>query len=272
MRTRKIVKSVIISGFAFVFVCGFTSSRVFAQTDVTELAKKTQNPVADLVTIPFQFNWNSGGGLGDQTFFLLNFQPVLPIKLSPRWNLISRTIVPLANYPGPSGTRFGGFGDIQEQLFFTPAKPGGLIWGLGPVFSVPTATSAPLETGTWAMGPGGVVIKMAGKWVIGGLASQFWPVSDDGGDPETNLFVTQPFINYNFGKGWALATSPIITANWDAPEGEQWTVPIGIGISRTTVFSKRPITLGAQYYHNAERPSGGPENQFRIAINLLYPN
>jgi len=272
MRTRMFSRGMIALGVAAIAGLGLTSTRALAQDKATELAKKTQNPVADLVTVPFQFNWNSGGGLGDRTYFLLNVQPVLPIKVSPKWNLISRTIVPLANYPGPAGTRFGGFGDIQEQLYFTPAKAGGLIWGLGPMFSFPTATSAPLETGTWAMGVGGVVIKMTGPWVIGALAQQYWPVADDGGDPETNLFVTQPFINYNFGKGWALATAPIITANWDGPDDEQWTVPVGIGISRTTVFNKRPITLGMQYYHNAERPSGGPENQVRIVFNLLYPD
>ena len=78
-------------------------------------------------------------------------------------------------------------------------------------------------------------------------------------------------INYNFGQGWALAFAPLWTANWNAPDGEEWTVPLGIGLSKTTVFNKRPMTLGLQYYHNVDRPDGSYDNQLRFAISLLYP-
>lgn len=132
-----------------------------AAPDATSLAKVTQNPVADLVSLPFQLNFNTGGGLDDDTQLLLNFQPVVPIKLTASWSVIARAIVPLLDSPTAT-QNFRGLGDIQSQLYVTPAKPGGLIWGAGPSLSFPTATTAIARTGSWAMGPAGVVVKMAG--------------------------------------------------------------------------------------------------------------
>ncbi len=241
------------------------------QPDVSSLAKTTQNPVGDLITVPMQFNFNGGGDLEDRTLFNFNLQPVIPFQVSPGWKSIARLIVPVNSVPGPSGTRFSGVGDIQAQLFLTPSTPGKIIWGAGPVFSLPTATAAPLQTGTWAAGVGGVVVKMAGPFVLGGLLSQFWPMADAGDEPETNLLTMQPFVNYNFGTGWALSFAPIMTANWDAESGEEWTVPIGIGITRTTVFNRRPMNLGVQYYYNVERPDGSAGQQLRFVVALLFP-
>ncbi len=241
--------------------------------DVTELAKKTQNPVGDLISVPFQFNFNTGGGLEDQTFLNLNIQPVIPFALNEDWNVIARTIIPINSAPAPGGTtRYSGVGDIVEQVFVTPSKPGGIIWGLGPVFSLPTGTVTGLETGSWGFGPAGVVLKMTGPWVLGGLVTQTWTIAHSDNYTRINQFLFQPFINYNFGEGWALSFAPIITANWEATGGNQWTVPLGIGITRTTVFDGRPMTIGVQYYNNVERPDNGPGQQIRFQIALLYPN
>jgi hypothetical protein len=241
------------------------------QHDVNALAKQTQNPVADLTAVPQQINFNSGGDLEDRSLFLLNFQPVIPFKASANWNVIARFIVPLESVPAPDATRYSGIGDMQTQLFITPAKSGSFVWGIGPTFSFPTATAASSETGTWAMGPSAVVVKMTGPWVLGGLISQLWPLHDAAGDPETDLFTFQPFVNYNFGHGWALAFAPIMTANWNATEGNEWTVPLGFGISKTAIFNRRPVSLGAQYYYNVERPDGAPGEQLRLSISFLFP-
>jgi hypothetical protein len=257
---------------AAVLACG--ASAAFAQEpppDVNALAKETQNPVSSLISVPLQFNFNTGGDLEDRTFFNLNFQPVIPFELTPNWKMIARTIVPINSFPGPEGTRYSGVGDIQEQLFITPAKPGGIIWGVGPVLSFPTATAAPAETGTWAAGVGAVVVKSTGPFVLGGLISQFWPMSDAGDEPETNLLTMQPFVNYNFGRGWAMSFSPLLTANWDASDGNEWTVPLGVGLVRTTVFNRRPMNVGVQYYYNVERPDGSAAQQLRFIVVLLYP-
>jgi hypothetical protein len=242
-----------------------------AEHDATELAKTTQNPVGDIVSVPFQFNFNGGGGLKDDTYFNLNFQPVIPIHISQKVTLISRTIVPLDSFPGASGTRYSGTGDIQEQTFFTPAKPGKMILGLGPAFSFPTATALPARTGTWAAGASAVVLTMPGPWVLGSLFTQLSPLTDSNGPPRTNLFLWQYFINYNFGKGWAIAMAPSITANWDAPNGQRWTVPAGVGISRTLVFNKQPMTIGIQYYKNVKKPDNSPGTLLRFSLALIFP-
>jgi len=247
------------------------SAPAAAEHDVTQLAKQTQNPVGDIITIPFQFNFNSGGGLADETYFNLNIQPVIPIHLTPSLNMIARTIIPVNSFPGSEGTRFSGFGDIQQQLFFTPAKPGKVILGIGPQFSFPTATAEPAETGTWAAGGAALVVLTPGPWVVGALVTQVSPLTDRGGPPRTNIFSLQYFINYNFGKGWAIGTSPTITANWDASVDDRWTVPLGMSISRTFVFSRQPMTLSVQYYHTVQRPDSAPSTTLRFALNLIFP-
>jgi hypothetical protein len=243
-----------------------------APVDATALAKQSQNPVGNLVSVPLQFNFNTGGDLEERTFLNVNVQPVIPFRVSDRWNVIARSVVPLDNMPGDGDTRFSGVGDIQLQTFLTPASPPPIIWGLGAAFSFPTSTVTPVQTGTWAAGPSLVLVKMTHKFVFGGLISQIWPMADAGGAPETNLLTMQPAINFNFGHGWAISFSPVITANWDAPTGEQWTVPAGIGLTHTTVFNKRPMNIGMSYYYNLEHPSGAAGQQLRFSVTLLYPH
>ena len=239
--------------------------------DVAALAKETQNPVGTLISVPLQFNFNTGGDLEERTFLNFNLQPVMPFRASENWNVIARMIVPVDNFPGPGDTRYSGVGDIQAQLFITPSRPGRIVWGAGPMFSFPTATSSAFETGTWAAGPALVLVKSTGAFVLGGLVSQAWPLADAGGEPETNLFTLQPFVNYNAGGGWALSFAPIMTANWDASDGNQWTVPLGLGVSKTTVFNHRPINVGVTYSYNVKRPDGAAGQQLRLVLSLLFP-
>ena len=239
--------------------------------DVTALAKETQNPVGTLISVPLQFNFNTGGDLEDRTFLNLNLQPVMPFRASAQWNAIARVIVPVDSFPGSADTRYSGVGDIQAQLFITPSKPGRIIWGAGPMFSFPTATSSAFESGTWAAGPAVVLVKSTGAFVLGSLVSQVWPLSDAGGAPETNLFTVHPFVNYNAGGGWAVSFAPIMTANWNASDGNEWTVPLGLGVTKTTVFNHRPVNVGVNYFYNVERPDGAAGQQLRFVLSLLFP-
>jgi len=140
------MKSLVRIGLVGAAVALAPVARMYAQEpaaghDATDLAKASQNPVGDLISLPFQFDFNTGGGLEDRTFFSLNFQPVMPIKVTPSINLIARTIVPVVSIPGPDGLRVSGVADFQQQLFLTPASQGKIIWGVGPAFSLPTATA-----------------------------------------------------------------------------------------------------------------------------------
>jgi hypothetical protein len=265
-RARTVVIAVALFSFCVV------TPAAAQEHDVAALAKTSQNPIGDLITLPFQTNFNTGGGLDDQTFLNVNFQPVMPFKVSDGWNVIARTIVPLDSLPGPNGSRFSGVGDIQEQIYLTPAKPGAVIWGVGPMFSFPTSTIGPLQTGSWAAGPGAVVMKIAGPWVVGGVVNWFFTFEDAGDETEFNYFVLQPIVNYNIGRsGWALAFSPIMTQNYDGESGDQWTVPLGLGIVKTTVFNGRPMNIGLHYFSNAASPEAGPGQQLRFLVSFLYP-
>jgi hypothetical protein len=264
---------------AYMMICfGIFSSLVFAQekekptqTAVMELAKATQNPVADMVTIPFQFNWYTGGGFGNQTMSQYLFQPVLPLSISKDWNLISRTIAPIMNIPQDSGSRLKGIGDIQEEIFFSPKEAKKVVWGIGPVFSFPTATINAIATGQFAIGPTGVILLMPGKWVIGAVANNLWRFAGSESTTAISFFFIQPFINYNFKGGWALSTSPSITANWSAKSGQKWTVPVGLGVSKITHIGGQPLSIGMQYYHNVVHPDNAGADQVRISVSLLFP-
>lgn len=237
----------------------------------TELAKAAQNPVADMNSIPVQFNWTSGGALGDETQSVINVQPVLPLPLDDDWNLIARTVVPLVNLPGPGIDRIKGIADIQEQLYLTPRKAMGVTYGFGPIISLPTATNPALETGQFALGPTFVILKIGKRWVYGAVANQLWRIAGSTSTEKINSFFMQPFINYNLKRGWAISTSPAITADWNAPSGQEWTVPLGMGVSKITMIGKQPMNVLLQYYHNVTRPDNAGADVVRMQFTLLYP-
>jgi len=242
------------------------------QAEMMALAKASQNPVANMTTIPFQFNWFSGGGIpGAQTLSQTLIQPVLPLPLNKDFNIVSRTIVPVVSIPIQNGGKQQGIGDIQEQVYFSPSASKGLIWAFGPVFSLPAATNSAIVTGQFAAGPSLVLLGMPGKFVIGGVANQMWRFAGNNSTTAINSFYVQPFINYNFNLGWSISTAPSISANWSAASGQQWTVPIGMGVSKITLVGKQPISISFQYYHNAVRPDNVGSDQVRMAVAFLFP-
>ncbi len=190
------------------------------QESTAQLAKAAQNPVADLVSIPFQDNIGFGHGPQKDVQNVLNIQPVIPFHLTDDWNLITRTILPVITQPSfTDSSSTTGLGDLTFTAFLSPAKPGGVIWGVGPAATFPTATSP--STGsqsTWGLGPSAVVLAMPGQWVVGAIANNVWSVAG----AKANNFLLQYFVNFNFGdSGWYLTSSPILTANWNAPSSQQ---------------------------------------------------
>lgn len=242
-----------------------------AQQAMMALAKASQNPVADMNTIPFQFNWFTGGGLGDQTVSQTLIQPVLPMAINEKWNVVSRTIVPVMNLPAANDERVKGIADIQEQVFLSPKNDKKIIWGVGAVASLPTATINELATGQFAVGPGAVMLTMPGKFVLGFVGNNIWRVGGSETTTAINAFFIQPFINYNLKGGWAFGTAPSITANWAADEDQQWTVPVGLNVSKITMVGKQALSVNIQYYRNVVRPDNAGDNQVRIAVAFLFP-
>jgi hypothetical protein len=240
--------------------------------DAEDLAKKSQNPVADLISVPFQSNTNFGVGPSNAVQEVLNIQPVIPIHTGD-FNIITRTIIPLISQPnlgaGQSGSTFG-LGNINATFFFSPAKPGALIWGIGPVFGFPTNTSPALGSAKWTFGPSIVLLAMPGPWTIGVLANNVWSWAG-GGSQNVNSLLIQYFVNYNFKGGWYLTSSPIITANWNAtPYSNKWTFPVGGGFGKLQFIGKLPLNLNATFYYNIWHPDVGPTSTLRLQVALLF--
>jgi hypothetical protein len=240
----------------------------------TELAKKTQNPVADLISVPFQNNFNFGAGPRDATVYVLNVQPVIPVHLNEDWNVITRIITPIisAGSPAPGIDHVGGLGDIQPAAFLSPAKPGSFIWGAGPIMTLPTASNRNLGNGKWAAGPAVVALSMQGPWVVGALANNQWSFAG-WGDRDLKRMTVQPFVNYNFGHGWYLTSVPLMTADWTRQASNAWTVPAGGGGGKLWRVGKvgLPVNTQVQGFYNAIRPDNSAEWQLRFQVQLLLP-
>lgn len=226
---------------------------------------------------------------------MLNIQPVVPIRATENWNLIVRWIAPVIWQPAPGTANlqvFGiventpayfaalevqksagvfGFGDMTPTFFFSPSKPHKLIWGAGPVFVLPAASSKVLGQGKVSMGPSIVVLVQPGHWSVGALINNVWSVAGSGGRANVNQMTLQYFINYNLKKGWFISSSPIITANWEGSKGSVWTVPFGGGVGRIMRVGAQPVNLSAQFYGNAEYPSSGSPWGMRLQISFLFP-
>ena len=236
-----------------------------------DLQKASQNPIADLVSLPFQSNTNFNSGPFNRTQEVLNIQPVVPMHLNEDWNVISRTIIPLMSQPDPLiNSSTNGIGDITQSLFLSPVHPGELIWGVGPVFTVPSASDPILGTGKVLFGPTAVFLMTPGHWVLGVLLNNQWSVGGNPLRPAVNTGLAQPFVNYNMEHGWYLTSSPIITVNWLAASGEKWTVPVGGGFGRVFRVGDQPVNAQIQAFYNVERPTGASDWQLR-PIALLFP-
>ena len=238
-----------------------------------DLQKATQNPISSLISVPLQNNSNFDTGPLDRTQNVLNIQPVIPVQVSEKWNLITRTIVPLIYQPDVTQRNLGlmGLGDINPTFFLSPAKPGKLIWGIGPSFILPTATNRVLGQGKWSAGPSAVALVQPGHWTIGALVNNVWNFAGRSDKPAVNQMLLQYFINYNLKKGWFTVLAPIITANWKASRSNVWTVPFGGGIGRIMKFGTQPVNLSVQFYGNATHPAGTSPWSMRMQLAFLFP-
>jgi hypothetical protein len=250
----------------------------------TELAKKTQNPVADLISVPFENNFFFNTGPEKRTVWDLNIEPVVPIHLTDDWNLITRTIVPIINLPSvaPGVDAAAGLGDINPTFFLSPSGSKEFMWGIGPTFTFPTATNRLLGMGKWSTGPAAVGLTMQGPWVVGALVNNQWSFAG-WGRTRVNQMLLEPFVHYNFDKGWFLSTFPILTANWVASSGNKWTVPVGAGGGKLFrlrelpggdelgALGKLPVETELLAYYNVVRPDAAPTWQLVFEITFLFP-
>ncbi len=246
------------------------------EDEASELARAVQNPVSDLISVPFQNNTNFNFGPQEKTQNVLNIQPVIPVDLNEEWLMITRTIVPVVSQPAllPGQDRENGLGDSVFTAFFSPKDRqrwlGDWLWGVGPALLLPTSTDDQLGPGEWGAGPSAVFLTMPGRWVVGSLFSQVWSFT---GDESVDLFTWQPFVNYNLDDGWYLTTSPVVTANWKADNDNTWTVPVGGGVGRVFRLGQLPpMNVSLAGFYNVEKPDNvGPDWSLRFTVQLLFP-
>jgi hypothetical protein len=237
-----------------------------------DLAKAVQNPVSDMISVPFQNNIDYGIGPHDRVRNTLNIQPVVPMPLGGGLNLVSRFIIPIVYQPDVAQTGGGssGLGDINPTFYVSPAKPGKVIWGLGPSFLLNTATQRATGTGKWSAGASAVVLMQPGSWTLGALATNVWSFAGAADRDDVNQLSLQYFVNYNITKAVFLTSSPIITANWKAPSGERWTVPFGLGLGAIFKVGKQAMNGQVAAYYNAITPDTLPAADWTLRVQLAF--
>jgi hypothetical protein len=237
-----------------------------------ELANKLNNPVASMISVPFQYNWDEGYGPQREGHKAqLNIQPVVPARLGPDWTLISRVIVPIVSQRIPTigdGSQ-NGVGDITGEFFFVPSRPGpgGTLWGAGPALLVPTHSDF-ISAKKWGLGPTAVVVKQERGLTYGVLANHIWSVAGNGPQAISSTFV-QPFLSYTTPQAWTFGINAESSYDW---KQSQWTVPVHATVSRLVRIGKQPTSFGASLRYWADSPSSGPHGWgARLTVTLLLP-
>ena len=244
-------------------------SAMQAQQTADELAQQAANPIADLMSVPFQNNVDFGLGQYDRTRNVLNIQPVVPLAGG---RLITRTIIPFVWLPdvtAESGSLSSGLSDIVFTAFYVPPS-GDFMWGVGPVVEFPTGGES-RGTQKWSIGPSVVALKQAGPWTLGILANNVWSIAGESEADEVNKGLLQYFIVYQLGNGWYVNSAPIITVNWKADSDQRWVVPFGAGGGKLIFFGRLPVNIQSQAYYNVVKPDRGPDWQLRVQVQVLLP-
>lgn len=241
--------------------------------DSSDIAKQAQNPIANLISVPFENDFNPQTGVNKDDSYVLQMKPVVPFRLSNDWTLITRTIIPVIQEPelAPGLNGMTGLGDANLSLFLSPAKAGPIIWGAGPIVSFPTATRDFLGTKKLSVGPTAVVLRSQGRWLYGTLVNNLFSVAGPSRRADVNQMLMQPFVNYNLPHKWYLTSSPIITANWEVKPDQRWTVPVGGGVGRIVHFGTLPVNIYTQFFRNVERPDGTTHWSARFQMQFLFP-
>jgi hypothetical protein len=246
-----------------------------AAASAATLQSDAANPLAALISLPFQFNANYNVGPYHQFSYTMNVQPVVPLQLSDKTTMILRVIVPFAYVPqlnkSPLVGNVAGLGPINPQLYFIPTKTGSLTIGPGVTFLLPTSTNPLVGPNKWAGGPDIAVVATTKGTLAGFIANNLWSFAGSPRGLNVNSFFIQPFYIRNFAHGVGLTLQSQTTANWNAPGNQKWTIPIFFGISQLQKAGRQPLTVSGGVGYNAVRSFGSATWFARFQVTLLYP-
>lgn len=238
----------------------------------SQLAKRRQNPISRLASVPFRFNFNLNTGPYAQTETYSTIEPQIPFALNKDWDLISRSILTVADEPTfMSNTSHFGLGGITTGFFLVPTQPSKLIWGFGPTFGLPITTDKILGTGKFTIGPNAVVVVMDRHWVYGVLVDNQFSFAGDTNRTPVNQMVIQPFVNYNFQGGWFLTSAPNIISDWQKRDSNRWVIPIGGGGGRVFEWGNQKFNVQLEGYYNVVKPKFGADWQLHLEFVLMFP-
>jgi len=250
----------------------FTSSAlVFAQDEAAELAKKLANPIASLISVPFQNNTDFGIGELKGTRNTLNIQPVVPIALTPNMNLITRVVLPVMtqyNITGEDESQ-SGLGDAVVSGFLGPSESkNGFTWGAGPALLLPVGTDA-FTADKFGIGPTAVALKQQAGWTFGALVNQIWTVGGDESNANISQMFLQPFFVHNWKSGAGLGGNFEWTLNWTAETSVLWFNPV---LSGVTALGTQKVQLAIGPRFNLAAPEGAKADWgLRAVIIFLFP-
>jgi len=239
-------------------------------TTPQELAKSVHNPFEDYIKVQLQsatgFSIGPHHNAGDS----FNVQPLIPLSLNSEWDLFVRPSLSMTYQPSPHEQY--GLNDLQTSFFVSPHNADKWIWGIGPIFQLPTATSDGLGTGRWSAGPTAALIYSNGPWFNGILTYQLMSFAGSRARGSVNQTYVETQLSYNFESGWYIDTDPQMTFDWTTDAANGWTIPIGIDIGKA--FNLRMYGMGLQVgaYDLVERPDGAPQWVLRVQFTTLFPN
>jgi hypothetical protein len=245
--------------------------QVSAKEDDDSIVQKLQNPVAGLISVPIQSNWDFGIGKTEAMRYTANVQPVIPFELTKDWNLITRTIVPFihAEATEPDGPNLGGLGDIQQSFFFAPVKPTAnkIIWGVGPIFAYPTASDDRLGSEKFGIGPAGVILQQNKPWTYGLQVNQLWSVAGNSHRPEYSNLLLNPFLSYATASKTTFSLNSDTNYDWI---NSQWTVALGTGVNQLVRFGKQPVNFGIAVRYYAKALEGNADWALRFQMSFVF--